>query len=106
MIIKQIIIALFVTSLLGSNLLWAGEGMFDNTHNNDTHAVSDFDNDVSHHVVDEHHDGHACHMSAHLVGLRTDLAMISGPAPTQFISSYNIHFCSLDFPPPNKPPKA
>lgn len=87
-------------------MLWAGEGQLDNLIDSSTHLTVDIDDDVMHHVVDEHHDGHDCHMSAHLVGLSSQVLLLTSIDLTQVLPKYNIRFTSQLLPPPNKPPRA
>ena len=103
--LQRIIIFLFVTSLLISNLAWAGSGALDNLLDNADHVAMDVDNDVTHHIVDEHHDGHDCHMSAHLVGLNSPVLSLTNTESAQIYPFHNIHFTSYKLPPPNKPPR-
>ena len=110
MILQKTTIYLFIFSLLVSNLLWAGEGQLDNFFDSRTSqslaSQLDMDNDVLHHLEDEHHDGHDCHMSAHLVGLNSQILTITNIDSEELFSIYNIHFNSHQLAPPSKPPSA
>lgn len=114
MILNRIIIIIFVVSLLSSNLLWAGEGQLDNFIDSSTQlnlalnidTEIDADNNVLHHVEDEHHDGHDCHMSAHLLGLNSCSLTISAVHLSQLIPTFDSRFSTRQSPPPNKPPRS
>ena len=109
MSLNKIIIFLFVTCLLSSNLLWAAEREFNNLNSSNEHVLLDieldFDNDILHHTVDEHHDGHECHMSAHLVGLNSHIFTIGHIDSSQVYPNFILRFSTHQLSPPNKPPR-
>jgi len=86
-------------------MLWAGEGQLDNLIDSGEHTTMDIDGDVMHHTIDEHHDGHDCHMSAHLVGLNSHVLSITNIDSTQILPIYIARFFSHQLAPPNKPPR-
>jgi len=87
-------------------MLWAGNGQLDNLIDSAEHAALDIDSDVIHHTVDEHHDGHDCHMSAHLVGLSSQVFSLANIDAAQVFPNYITRFYTHQLPPPNKPPRA
>lgn len=106
MILNRIIIILFITILLSSNLLWAGDGQLDKLIDSNTERLHDVDSDVLHHLDDEHHDGHDCHMSAHLLGLNSSTLVIAALVVAQSVPALDVQFSTRKSPPPNKPPRA
>jgi len=80
--------------------------MLDNLLNATEHVIVDVDNNVLHHLVDEHHGGHDCHMSAHLTALNTIPFSITDFSHTQQLSLRHIHYSTRKLPPPSKPPRA
>ena len=107
---KRLIILLFVTSLLSSNLLWAGEGQLNNLVETKTQTSlnleCEIDNDILHHIEEIHHTDHDCHMSAHLLGLNSSILIIAAIPAVQFKSDFKIQFTTRLSPPPNKPPRS
>jgi len=120
--IKKIIIYLFIIGLFSSNITWAGNGIINDvldntqnlvfsteTHDADDHGPStrapDSHNTVLHHLIDQHHDDHDCHMSSHLLGLNSTDICIAHFAITQTYSSPDFQFSSQSIAPPNKPPR-
>ena len=85
-------------------MLWAGDGQLDNLIDSAEHAVLDIDGDVMHHMVDEHHDGHGCHMSAHLIGLSSSELSLVHFNSRQIFSNYVVRFSTHQLSAPIKPP--
>lgn len=111
MSLKYLTICLFISSLLFSNLSWAGEGLLDRLlgSSNNIAAVDlmpDQHNDVLHHLNDKHHSGHDCHMTAHLIGLNSKSININLVHVSQQYISFNIPITTLKIAPPSKPPRA
>ncbi len=108
MILNRIIIVLFVTTFLSSNLLWAGEGQLDILVDTNIEVIgghTDSHNNMLHHVQDSHHDGHDCHMGAHLLGLNSSEMLIATAQLAEFTDSLDSQLSSRQLPPPNKPPR-
>ena len=81
--------------------------MLDNVLDESKHVTLDGDQNMIHHVFDQHHeDGHDCHMSAHLVGLNSEEIFMLDLGSTQTPPIFNIHYTNNKLPPPNKPPRA
>lgn len=111
---QRFTIILFVLSLLSSNAIWAGDGQLNDIIDNIQHVAMDIDCDAApdvtpdtiHHVVDEHHDGHDCHMSAHLIGINSTSLSLADFSNAHAFSVFVVSFSSNAFPPPSKPPRA
>jgi len=86
-------------------MLWAGQGQLDNLIDSGEQTVMDIGDDVLHHMIDEHHDGHDCHMSAHLIGINSPIASLISINSTQIFPTYNVRFATFQPAPPNKPPR-
>ncbi len=110
LVLQRTIIYLIVSSLLSSNVLWAGGGqldsMLDTLFSAQEHATWSVDNNVMNHVIDQHYDGHDCHMSAHLTALSSIPFSMAGFDNTQRLPFVTIYFFTRKLPPPNRPPRA
>ena len=112
LILNRIIIYLFVICLFSSNIVWAGADLSDSKPDNRAHVehavdLPDYgDNNTMHHLVDEHHDGHDCHMAAHLIGLNSTTISFEDFSGIQAYSTQDVPFFTRHISPPNKPPLA
>jgi len=106
LILKRSIIVFFIFSLLISNFGWAITGQIDPISPEDDHTLSHTDSDSMHHIVDNHHEGHECHLSAHLVGINSQALALLPVNAVQIYPSYLLHFTNRNLPPPNKPPRS
>jgi len=80
--------------------------MLDNLFDTQEHVVWDVDSNVMHHLIDQHHDGHDCHMSAHLTALSPIPYSMTHLDNTQQLPFITVPFSTRKLPPPNRPPRA
>ena len=99
MYFNRIIIIFFVTSLFSFNVLWAAEGQLDNLLDSVSESTLDNDNDTLHHIEDDHHGGHDCHMSAHLLGLNSQILSLADFNSVQLVPAFDLRFSSRALPP-------
>lgn len=98
---------MFIIGLFGSNMVWAADGQLDQLIDSTMYAMQDDNGEFSHHLIkDDNHEGHDCHMSAHLVGLNSQSVSLTELDSSQVLPVSDSWFIDPDIPPPSKPPRS